>query len=320
MAAIVAGRRSMPPSTREFMDEFWRQGFLPLPFTVLGALRWLHDQALSAFSDQTMLRYQWPVMFLTAAAVGMVTLWRTRRRLAGFILGPVVLALVAASVHQYPFRGRLMFYLMPGLLLAIAAGVEWLRERSSHLHPALGVAIMVAFAAPPVGALLAAPPPYDIEHMRSVLQYLQVHREPEDAIYVFPLHRIGVLYYGPRFGLNRDAWTTAICDRSEVSAYLRDIDRYRGTRRLWVISTEVRPFLAARAAVRDYLSTIGAKRDSLVYPSLTWGATTLDLFDLSDTVRLRAATVNTFPVVPMPPYPRPSCRPWQLPSSLDEQL
>jgi len=46
-----------------------------------------------------------------------------------------------------------------------------------------------------------APPPYDIEHTPALLTYLQRHRQPGDVVYVFPLSRIGVLFYGPRLGL-----------------------------------------------------------------------------------------------------------------------
>ncbi len=56
--AIAAGIRSMTPSTRTFMNDFWRQGFLPLPLESLADLRWFTDQALSVFTDPTLLRYR----------------------------------------------------------------------------------------------------------------------------------------------------------------------------------------------------------------------------------------------------------------------
>ena len=31
VVAVVAGMRSMTPATRDFMDDFWRPGFFPLP-------------------------------------------------------------------------------------------------------------------------------------------------------------------------------------------------------------------------------------------------------------------------------------------------
>ncbi len=315
--AIATGLSNMTPSTRQFMDEFWGQGFLPLPLTSLSSLRWFADQAMSVFTDPTLLRYRWPAVFLVVAALGLVALWQTRRHVALLLFAPMLVALTAAVAHQYPFRGRLMVYLIPGLLLAIAAGAEWMRRVVSRLHPALGGGMAIALLAPPVAALVEAPPPYDIEHHRTVLRYLQGHRQPGDVVYAFPLSRIGAMFYGPRFGLKPDEWITGVCDRNETRSYIRDVDRYRGVSRLWVLSGEARPFRAARAAVRSYLAAIGVKRDSLELPSLTWGSAGIELYDLSDTTRLRTVSAEAFPVLPAPTDPRPGCRPWARPSPLD---
>jgi hypothetical protein len=305
VVAIWAGLQSMAPSTKEFMQDFWNQGFVPRPLRLLKTAGWFWDQGLSVFTDPTLLRYRWPAVFLLVAPFGLVAMWRWRRDVALLLAGPVVVAILAALLQQYPFRGRLIFYLIPSLLLAISAWAEWIRRMGSRLHPALGGALMIALAAPPVAALVKAPPPYDIEHTPALLTYLQRHRQPGDVVYVFPLSRIGVLFYGPRLGLQPNAWSTGICDRNDTRAFVRDVDRYRGTRRLWVLSAGQRPYRSARAAVRDYLSTIGVKRDSLILRSLTWDTSSLELYDLSEPVRLNAANPETFPVAPMPTDPRP---------------
>ena len=149
-----------------------------------------------------------------------------------------------------------------------------------------------------------------------LLSYLQQHRQPGDVVYVFPLSRIGALYYGPRYGLQPHEWITGICDRNDARAYIRDVDRFRGVSRLWILTSGGRPFRVARASVREYLGTIGVKRDSLSLPSLTWGTAVIELYDLSDAARLSAANPETFPVPPMPTDPRPGCRPWSQPDSV----
>jgi hypothetical protein len=136
-------------------------------------------------------------------------------------------------------------------------------------------------------------------------------------VHVFPLSRIGALFYGPRYGLRPDEWRTALCARHDTRAYLRDVDRYRGLARVWLISTSPRPFRTARPAVRSYLGTIGVRRDSLSFPSLQFGFASLELYDLSDSARLSTANAESFPVEPMPTDPRPGCRPWASPSPLD---
>ena len=112
-------------------------------------------------------------------------------------------------------------------------------------------------------------------------------------------------------------WRTSVCDRNDTRAFVRDVDQYRGARRLWLVSGGSRPYRSARVAVRDYLATIGVRRDSLFLPSLNRDGVWLDLYDLGDTVRLRSADAETFPVPPMPRDPRPGCRPWVKPSPID---
>jgi hypothetical protein len=317
LLAIAAGLRSMTPSTSEFMHDFWRSGFVPRPVVSATSLRWLWDSVLSVFTDPTLLRYPWPVLFLGIALLGVIILWRTRRDVALLVLAPMAMGLVAAIAQQYPFRGRLMFYLVPGLVLAIAAGAEWIRRAAGRVRPVLGGALMVGILAPPVVALVQTPPPYVIEPHEGIFRHLQRARLPGDVIYVFPLSRIGALYYGPRFGLRSGDWVTGICDREDTRAYLRDIDRYRGAPRLWLYLSGARPYRVARAAVLGYLGAIGIKRDSISLTSLSLGTVSLELYDLSDSVRLASASAETFPAPPMPTDPRPGCRPWAQPSPLD---
>ena len=318
VVAVVAGLRSMTPSTREFMDDFWRTGFFPLPLQSPAQLRWFWDQSMSVFTDPTLLRYPWPAAYLLLAIVGVVALWRRRRDVAFVLLGPVAVALLAAIAHQYPFRGRLMLYLLPVFVLAMGGGAEWVRHAVSRMSPALGVGAMAALLAPPVVTLAGTLPPYEIEHTRTMLAYLQKNRLPGDVVHVFPLSRIGVLFYESQYGLTRGDWTTAACDRNDTRTYIRDVDRYRGVRRLWVLSRRNPAFRTAYASVREYLGTIGVRRASLSRVSLTGGAISLDLYDLSDQTRLASANAETFPVPPMPTDPRPGCRPWVRPSPLDD--
>jgi hypothetical protein len=93
------------------------------------------------------------------------------------------------------------------------------------------------------------------------------------------------------------AWTTCVCDENETRAYIKDVDRYRGVPRLWVLSGSGRPLRPVHAAVRSYLSTIGVKRDPVSFPSLTLGSVSIELYDLSDPTRLRATTAD-FPGAP----------------------
>ena len=317
IAAVIAGMRSMTPSTRAFMDDFWAGGFFPRTLRVTEAPGWFWERLSSIFSDPSLLRYRWPAVFLFVALVGVIALWQRSRAAALLLVGPFVVAIAAAVAHQYPFRGRLIVWLVPSALIAAAAGAEWIRSHASAVHSAVGAtvgaALMLAFLASPVMAMWEMPPPYDIEHWRALLSYLQSHRQTGDEIYVLPIQRIGMSFYGPSYGLQPQDWSTGVCEQNDTRAYIQDVDRYRGVRRLWVVSGSTRPFRVARASVLKYLNTIGVKKDSLELPSLTMTSVSVELYDLSDPARLQAATAESFPVPPMPNDPRPGCRDWLKP-------
>jgi hypothetical protein len=65
-----------------------------------------------------------------------------------------------------------------------------------------------------------------------------------------------------------------------------------------------------RVSTQQYLSTVGKKLDELSLSSPTYGPIGIELYDLSDPARLSRASAESFPVLPMPTYPCPGCRPW----------
>jgi hypothetical protein len=193
--AVIIGLRSMTPSTRTFMDDFWAGGFLPLPFRGMSALRWLWEILTTLFSDVTLLRYRWPVVFVVAL-VGVIALWRRSRSIALFLLCQFTIGIIAAVAQQYPLRGRLALWLLPAALLAVAAGAEWIRARANSLHPLGGVVeaiLVVALLVPPVIALAEALPPYEIEHHKDFLSTLQKNRRlaTSSMSFLFPASESG---------------------------------------------------------------------------------------------------------------------------------
>jgi hypothetical protein len=158
--------------------------------------------------------------------------------------------------------------------------------------------------------LAEAPPPYEIEHTWDMLSYLQQHRQPRDVIYAMQLEEVGMRFYGPRFGLQSNEWITGACDRDDARAFLRDLDRVRGASQVWVLAGSGRPLQAVRAAALKYLGTIGTRRDAKSFRAMLYGSMTIELYDLSDPVRLASANADQFPVPAMPRDPELGCRDW----------
>lgn len=310
LIAVVVGTRSMSPSTRAFMQDFWRGGFLPLPPRLSTAGPWLWERLAGLFGDPWTLRYPLPWLFALLALLGIVVLWRQRRDAALLVAAPFVVTLLAAFAQQYPFRTRLVVFLVPGALLAAAAGAGWLADLVARRSTIAGVAVALAALVPPVLALAAAGVPARVDNYPPLYAHLQKHRRPGDAVYVSILANGSAIYYGPRYGLGRGEYHAGACDRDDTRVFLRDLDRFRGRDRVWLLIRSSPALRVPTEAMRRYLGTIGTRRDLRVSRSAISEPLELELYDLSDPVRLRAASAETFPVAEMPRAPKPGCRDW----------
>jgi hypothetical protein len=310
LTALIVAERSMTPSTRAFMHDFWSAGFLPLPPRPSTALPWLWERISGLFGDPWTLRYPLPWVFVLLAALGIAVLWRRHRDAALLTAGPFVLTVLVSAAQEYPFRQRLIVFLIPSALIAAAAGAGWLVEAASRRARAAGFAVAALAIAPAVFAIVEARIPARVDSYLPVYAYLQAHRRPGDAVYVSWLANSSAIYYGPRYGLARNDFQLGACSRSDVRVYLRDADRFRGRNRVWVLMKNGPAIRVQNGAVRSYFETIGVRRDILSVRSAVTDPLTLELYDLSDPARLRRASAATFPVVPIPKYPRTGCRDW----------
>jgi len=298
IGGLVVARQHMTTHTMEFMHWFWRGrlGFLPLPTTAGGFAIWTRDR-FEQFFD-TMSSYPMPLLYTVLALTGLIVLWR-RRDVAMILAAPVAVTFAAAIAQQYPFRGRVVLFLLPTFLLTSAATVGWIIERAYVVQPALGAALAVALLTPPVVAILRRPPPYATEPFKPVFAYVQAHRQPGDRVYVYSNAFEAITRYGAQYGMPPDSYIAGSCDEQSVLPFLADIDRLRGTRRLWVVGSSVPDFRPARRAIGKYLRAIGVERDSMSVPSIApLDPVSAELFDLSDTMRLRLATAASIPFTP----------------------
>jgi len=310
LLAVWMGERSMTPSTRAFMEDFWRGGFLPLPPRIMTAGPWLWERFVSLFGDGWTLHYPLPWIFALLAILGIIALWRQRRDVALLVASPMVVTLIAAIAQQYPFRQRLIVFLIPSALLSAAAGAGWIADLAGRRNDIAGAVIAAATLILPAMALVKSGVPSRVDNYRPIYAHLQANRRPGDAVYVMFLGNSSAIYYGPRYGLQRDEYHLGACDRDDTRTYLRDLDRFRGRPRLWMLFRSAPAHRVPREAMREYLAAIGIRRDSLFVPSSVSEPILIELYDLSDGNRLNAASAETFPVAKMLPYPKPGCRDW----------
>ncbi len=311
VAATVVAFRHVTPETRAYMDQFWRirNSFFPRPFQKAGDALWLWDRILELFSDPTVLRYRWPALYGGLVILGLIVLWRRNRFGALVLLGPFAVGVLAAVAQQFPLKTRVALYLLPILVLAVAEGAEWLRRQASRLHPAAGGVCMAALFVVPAWAFVQRPPPYWVEDHKTALAFLREHRQPGDAVLVFAYELLAVERYGAQYGLASDDYQLGACSRDDGRVFLRDVDRYRGRRRVWLLDGGVPGYSAPRKSLERYLATIGVRKESISIPSeKPLDPVGAHLFDLSDPARLAAASAETFVLEPRAPLvPPPRC-------------
>ncbi|HEX4438806.1 MAG TPA: glycosyltransferase family 39 protein [Thermoanaerobaculia bacterium] len=253
--------------------------------------------ARSILSDGTrdyMARFWAPALpdagTLALVALGAVLLACRGARIAVVLLAPVALTLAAAGLHAYPFSGRAVLFLVPIFVLAAAEALALLVGGAARLGAPRPIAAAVL-----VAALLAAfatnLPVYQREEVRPVLRRLAQRLEPGDALYVIYGAKRAFSFYAPRAGIPASRATLGGCHRGDRRGYLRELDAFRGSPRVWVLIAHPAARLAEAPVIRGYLERIGTRRETIAETGAS-----AELFDLSDPGRLSSAAAETVPI------------------------
>lgn len=308
LCAAVSAERSMSPETRQFMQSFWsRTGFPPVPFHASATLAWIADRVQNFFAFEQLLHYPFAVLYALALCGGLAVLWRRRSPwVALAVYAPLFVGIAAAVARKYPLESRLCLYLLPGVVLGVAAAIEALAVIAARLRPRLAWAVVAVALGPPAYAIIRHPPPYDVETYRDAFVYFAAHRRPGDRVFVFRSMALAALWYGRLNGLEAGEYVLGSCHKDDPRVYVADIDAFRGHPRVWVLTSAVTPLRSSQRNVARYLDAIGTRLEGAVFPAAFYGPATAELYDLSDATRLQLATAATLPVEPMSAF-RPGC-------------
>ena len=234
---------------------YWQADFPDLSglgpfFTWLGAAWWRFGRYF--FPD-------WRVLPGAALAlIGLIYCARQgRARVVWYFFGPLLLALAAAFAHRYPFMGhaggvRLMMFAAPMLYLVTGAGIatvgSWLtakvggaawhgtpaRKNGRRWGPALLLSLFLVLV-----VLWQRPvflwqenlwPQMNREEIAPLIRYVETHRRPGDAIYLyyFAIDPFMFYYRGPMTDI---IWGQSCHDRGLPLPR----ERLLQIRRLWLV-------------------------------------------------------------------------------------
>ena len=174
-------------------------------------------------------------------AIGILALSRRGpRRLLVYWGGPLLLAMVAAAFHRYPFMGhyngsRLLLFSAPWLYLIAAtgmtAGLVWLWRRPYRwLAPVLACLILIT-TQPLAVVRENLHPQANRQELKPLAAYLQSHLRPGDRIYVY-FHAIFPFKYYFRGNLDGVLWGKD-CEETDLNLSASGPD---SPRRLWLVA------------------------------------------------------------------------------------
>jgi hypothetical protein len=306
-AAAVAfvALRTVTPTDHAYFKSVWADGFMPMPPRSVSDAFWVFNKLTWAFGmfaegvgrTHGGLNYRWSILFVLVMLTGIWALWRRRREAALLLALPILVVAGLSAVQVYPFTARLFLFLQPSLLLATAAGAAHVTAVCLRRVPILVPVVLAILGGSPLFAMATTLPPFWLQHLRPLVQELRDRLRPEDDIYVYYGAGQAMYYYAPRHGLPRERLTMGDCAIGSPREYLRQIDRFRGRPRVWVVVShaawnELTILLA-------YLDRIGKRVESYERPGsghIPIELSALLLYDLSDADRLAAATAETFPI------------------------
>jgi hypothetical protein len=125
-------------SKRDFIWVWWNFAFLPLPPRSTADVSLVAEAMANVFINpgSVLTPLSLPYTALLASVLALIGCVSLGRRWPGglfIVISPLLLALAASALHQYPFHGRLLLYLVPTYLLLLAEGVAAIGRPTSWL-------------------------------------------------------------------------------------------------------------------------------------------------------------------------------------------
>jgi 4-amino-4-deoxy-L-arabinose transferase-like glycosyltransferase len=268
---------------------YWHNAFMPLPPSSLGEVHWFLDSFFEIFSNPLGL----PLVGIAATA----TILGGRKMLADHsehfrvLVIPIALALLASGLRLYPFQGRLLLFIVPSVVLLIAAGLDDIRTKTGDVLPLLGpLLIGLLFLQPLYVAAQDFVKPQGVEETRPVLEYVEKHHAHDDFFYIYYSSQYALDYYRERGVIAPMDQTIGVESRGSWKLYREDLDKLVGRQRVWLIFSHIWRGEGAdeQKIFLDHLNDIGRKLDEVQ----ATGASAY-LYDLSP-------AADALPKLPMP--------------------
>jgi hypothetical protein len=159
-----------------------------------------------------------------------------KRESFSILMSPVLLTLIAAGFHKYPFSGRLILFIVPALLLLIAEGTEYIRSKLKGGASLIVVCLIgFLFFHPLLSSTYHLLKPRVREEIKPAMNYIKEHQHEEDVLYVYNSAEPAFRYYATRLGLTKMDLVIGSYPIDSWEMNEKDIEQLRGHRRVWLL-------------------------------------------------------------------------------------
>lgn len=289
-----------------FMKE---KAFMPLPPMSLPDIQWYLDVLFRILDNPA--GFTLSGIAALAFLVGCTSIVLKQKKNFFILISPVLITLLASSFYKYTFADRTILFLVPLLLLFVAEGAEYVREKTSRNGSIIGITLIgLLFLHPLAWSTYHVIKPISREEIKPVLSYVKDNWQEGDIIYVYYMSQFAFNYYSKyhpgnyHFNENEyiigkapEGWTANYTkekftgDYAELNKlitqpyteifqeYVEDLNKLRGRKRVWVLFSSNVP----KSGINEesffiyHLETIGEKLDSFGRA----GNSAVYLYDLS---------------------------------------
>jgi hypothetical protein len=259
-------RRQVDAATWHFMHGFWANGLPPPSSGIRSVALWLLDALTNMVRALTGDRGGRPLVALAFA--GLWGISRSSPEKAVALGMPIVFALCAAALAQYPLTERASLWTAPILLVASLSGAVFATRvfLGSHRTWAAGIVPCAVATAAAIATAHNFPVIQRRQDVKPVLRHIASNAQPGDALYVpFEAWQAATFYRSMLENLSI-AIVEGTCSSTDRLQPLAEIDRLRDRRRIWVLFSFLSPKRYESELILGYLDAIGTQRDALWVP------------------------------------------------------
>ena len=249
---------------------FWSPDFAPFPPTSFSDLKWFVDTFFEVFKFPIGITLS-GLAALTFLIGSIYTFLKDKERFS-LLSSPIFFTLIASAMGLYPFRGRLLLFLVPFALLFIVTGIWQITKKiepGSIMVGAILVGLLIFQPLLTATYHLIVPRTHVggfeiVEDIKPVLSYVQDHNQNDDILYIYRSAEAAFAYYQQRYVFGDDEVVVGVDSKGNWSGYAKDLDTLSVKHRAWIVFSHFQS-KGSQAEVDFYLyylDTLGTQLDS----------------------------------------------------------